>query len=156
MLAVVTPIRGSPAYQTRPPNVEIGQSKPGLQAGDIITHITRAVDRDGNLMEQPEIISTRGTTLFDAVRRIQRKAGTTVKLTVERDGFEKPVEFEITRGQVSLETVVGVKRNDDDSWNYALDPQKRIYYVRLKSFSNNTFRDLEQVLKELTKAGIKG
>jgi C-terminal processing protease CtpA/Prc len=47
-LQVVTPIRGSPAY------------KGGIQAGDLITTITREVDGLGKPLEKPEVIPTKG------------------------------------------------------------------------------------------------
>src|SRR4029077_1932733 len=53
-------------------------------------------------------------------------------------------------------SVLGNKRNADDSWNYVIDPENKICYVRLTQFSANTARDLENVMKKLSKAGIKG
>jgi C-terminal peptidase prc len=156
MLVVVSPIRGSPAYRARPKNMEIGKSKEGLQAGDIITQITVEVDRDGKPLEKPQVISTRGLSLEDSVGRIMGKAGSKVKLTVEREGFEKPLEFEITRGPVTLETIVGVKRDEDDNWNFALDSKEGIYYIRVISFAQRTFAELQRVMIDLSKKGIKG
>src|SRR5262249_22506471 len=51
---------------------------------------------------------------------------------------------------------LGAKRNKDDSWDYWVDPEAKICYVRLTQFSDNTFRDLNEVLKKLSKSGIKG
>ena len=112
-LLVVTPIKGSPAY------------KGGLQAGDLITTVTREVDSDGNPMAQPEVLTTKGMALNDAVKKILGKAGTKVKLTVQREGETKPIEFELTRGRVEVETVLGAKRKADDSWEYMIDPQSK-------------------------------
>jgi len=84
------------------------------------------------------------------------KAGSKVKLTVEREGFEKPLEFEITRGPVTLETIVGVKRDEDDNWNFALDSKEGIYYIRVISFAQRTFAELQRVMIDLSKKGIKG
>ena len=105
MLLVVTPIKGSPAY------------KAGLEAGDLITTITRDVDSNGNALPKPEVITTKGLALNDAVKKILGKADTKVKLTVQREGVEKPMDFEITRGRVEVETVLGVKRKANDDWD---------------------------------------
>src|SRR5207253_8908699 len=86
MLLVVTPLKGSPAY------------KAGLEAGDIITTITRDMDSQGEKLPQPEVISTKGMALNDAVKKILGLPGTKVKITVQREGADKPKEFEITRG----------------------------------------------------------
>ena len=155
MLMVVTPIRGSPAYRARPSNVEVSETEVGLKAGDVITKIVREVDSDGKTLDTPEVISTQGMVLSDAVKKIKGKAGTRVKLEVDRDGYDKPLKFEITRARVELESVVGFKRNEDDTWNFAIDPQEGIYYIRLNQFAHQTFQDLEKVVRELNKKGIK-
>jgi C-terminal peptidase prc len=156
MLMVVTPIRGSPAYRARPANVEVSETEVGLKAGDVITKIVREVDSEGKVLNPPEVISTQGMVLSDAVKKIKGKAGTKVKLEVDREGYDKSLEFEITRAHVELESVVGFKRNDDDTWNFAIDPQEGIYYIRLNQFARRTFQDLQKVVVELNKKGIKG
>ncbi|MBM4071539.1 MAG: hypothetical protein FJ271_21785 [Planctomycetes bacterium] len=143
-LQVITPIKGSPAY------------KKGIQAGDIITTIIREVESDGTPLAKPEVIPTKGLSTDMAVKKILGKSGTKVKLLIEREGSEKPLEFTLIRGQVKVETVLGSKRNEDDSWNYVIDPENKICYVRLTQFSQNSHKDLERVMKQLSKAGIKG
>jgi C-terminal peptidase prc len=145
MLLVVTPIKGSPAY------------KAGLKAGDIITTITREVDSNGKRLETPEVISTKGISTQDAVKKIVGKAGTKVKLTVDREGVDHPLEFEVTRGLVEVESVLGVHRKPDDSWDFVIDPESKICYVRLTSFARNTARDLARVMQYLQETvGVKG
>jgi C-terminal peptidase prc len=143
-LEVVTPIKGSPAY------------KAGIYTGDYITKIIREVDGKGKPLPKPEVISTKGMTTEEAVKKILGKTGTKVKLVVEREGSEKPLEFELVRGQVEVETVVGFKRKKNDSWDYVIDPENKICYIRLTQFSANTHRDLARAMKQLSKAGIKG
>jgi C-terminal peptidase prc len=144
-LMVISPIKDSPAY------------KAGIKAGDIITHIKLEVDAEGKALETPEIIPTKGLHINDAVKRIVGKAGTEVKLVIDRAGADKPLEFKIRRGNVEVETVLGFKRKTDDSWDYLIDPENQICYVRLTQFSRYTERDLAQVLNRLKKTpGIKG
>lgn len=144
-LQVVTPIIGSPAYRAK------------VFANDIITTIVREVDSDGKKLETPEVIPTKGLTTEDAVKKILGKSGTKIKIVVEREGAEKPLEFDLIRGKVEVESVLGHKRNDDDTWNYVVDPENKICYVRLTQFSVNTHRDLERIMKRLSKeVGIKG
>ena len=144
MLQVVSPIMGSPAYKAK------------MYAGDIITTIIREVDSKGKPLAVPEVLSTKGMTTEDAVKKILGQAGTKVKLIVEREGQDRPLEFTLIRGRVDLESVVGFKRNKDDSWDYVVDPENKVCYVRLTQFSRTTARDLEVVMKKLSKVGIKG
>jgi C-terminal peptidase prc len=144
-LLVVTPIKDSPAY------------KAGMKTGDIITQIRREVDSEGKALATPEVIATKGLPISDAVKKIVGKPGTKVKLTVERESVDKPIEFEIRRGVVEVESVLGHQRKADDSWDFLIDPDSRIAYVRLTQFSKYTERDLDRVLKQLKKSGgIKG
>lgn len=143
-LQVVTPIWNSPAY------------KKGLKANDIITTIVRDVDSEGKPLAKPETLPTKGMTTEEAVKKILGKEGTPVKIVVEREGVKEPITFNLIRGKVEVESVLGHQRNSDDSWNYVVDPENKICYVRLTQFSRNTYRDLERVMKSLHQAGIKG
>lgn len=144
MLMVVSPIKNSPAH------------KAGIMAGDIITHIKREVDSDGNALDKPEIIPTKGLPLADAVKKVLGKPDTKVKLTIEREGASKPIDLEITRSTIELETVFGIKRKADESWDYVLDKENQIAYIRLSSFAGNTARDLGRVIAQMEKEGLKG
>lgn len=144
-LLVVTPLKGSPAY------------KAGLKAGDIITKITRKMDSTGKPLDPPEVIPTKGLLLSDAVEKILGEPGTQIDMTVEREGVAKPLEFTITRGAIQVETVMGHKRKANDEWEYVIDPENRICYLRLTQFSRNSFRDMRKVVANLSqKGGIKG
>ncbi|HLW67268.1 MAG TPA: S41 family peptidase [Gemmataceae bacterium] len=143
-LLVITPIKGSPAY------------KAGIKAGDLITEIIREVDQDGNKLDPPEVLSTKGMKTDEAVKKILGKAKTKVRLKVEREGSDKPIEFDITRGTVDVETVLGVSRKPDDSWNFMIDPKSKIAYLRLTQFAPRSFEDMQDVVKQLQKDGIKG
>jgi C-terminal peptidase prc len=144
-LLVVTPIKGSPAYRA------------GLQAGDLITTVTREVDgATGKPLATPEVLQTKGMLLTDAVKKIKGLAGTKVKLTIKREGVDKPIEVEITRGIVEVDTVLGYKRKPNDDWDFYVDPQAKIGYIRLTQFSRNSYRDLKNVMDDLSKQGLKG
>jgi carboxyl-terminal processing protease len=143
-LLVVTPIKGSPAY------------KAGIQAGDLITTVTREVDSEGEPLKTPEVLPTKGMTLNDAVEKITGKPGTKVRLTVHREGVDKPIEFNLTRGYVDVESVLGYKRKADDSWDYMIDPHNKIAYIRLTQFARNSYRDMYRVMQDLKESGIRG
>ncbi len=144
MLQVVTPIKGSPSYRL------------GLKAGDLIATVTREVDSQGKMLDPPEVIQTKDVSLNDAVKKILGKARTKVKLTVKREGEEKPLEFEIERQLIELESVFGVKRNENDAWDHWLDKDAKVGYVRLSNFAPNTARDLKETVKDLRQQGMKG
>jgi C-terminal peptidase prc len=146
LLEIVSPIPGSPAY------------KAPLYAGDVITTIIREVDSDGKPLSAPDTTSTKGLSIDKAVKLIKGKAGTKVKILVERKGEEKPLEFTLTRARVEVETVMGYKRTPQNHWNWYLDTKNKIVYIRLTQFSYKTYRDLAKVMKKLStkENGVRG
>lgn len=144
LLQVVTPLKGSPAHVA------------GLKAGDLIVSITRYEDDKGKSLSEPEVISTKGMTTSDAVKKIQGKPGTKIKLVVDREGSTEPLEFQVRRAVIEVESVMGIKRLDNDEWNYVIDPENKICYIRLTSFARNTARDLARVMAKLHADGIGG
>ncbi len=143
-LLVVTPIKGSPAY------------KAGIKAGDLIRTIIRPVDPEGTPLNPPEVISTKGMRTDDAVKLILGKPGTEVKLELEREGVKDLMPFTLKRGPVTVETVLGYKRNSDDSWDYYLDKTNKIGYIHLTQFARRSFIDMEKVVKQLQQEGLRG
>lgn len=144
MLLVVTPIKGSPAY------------KAGVQAGDIITKIVREVDSEGNELETPETISTKGMSTQDAVKKILGKKGTKVTIFVQREGESNPREVVLQRGQVEVESVLGYKRDSKDDWDFYIDPESKIGYIRLTNFARFSARDVTRAVMTLKNKGLNG
>jgi C-terminal peptidase prc len=144
LLQVATPLRDSPAH------------KAGLQTGDLITHITTLVDSKGKPLTKPETVSTKGMPMNDAVKKILGPRGTPVKITVEREGADKPLEFTIRRNRIEVESVLGFRRKTDNDWDYLIDSKDKIAYVRLTSFQEGTAADLEKLMVQLHKQKVKG
>lgn len=131
LLTVLSPLVGTPAY------------KAGIQAGDRILEI------DGK--------STEGiTNLEDAVTKLKGAAGTSVTLTIVHRGQRTPEKLTITRELVHVETVLGDRRKKDDRWDFMLDPDKKIGYIRVTAFSRDTAHDVEEALKELQTQKLRG
>ena len=105
-LLVVSPIKGSPAY------------KAGIRAGDLITEVRRDSDPEGKPLaaDAPKVISLKGMKTDKAIEIILGKPGTPITIVVEREGATEPIVYDLQRGRVSLETVLGVARDDKDNW----------------------------------------
>lgn len=84
--------------------------------------------------------STKGLSLVEASQLMRGKRGTVVTLSIVRGAAEQPTDYAIRRGQVKLKSVKYTDLGD----GYA--------YVRITSFIENTFKDLEKVLAEHVKA----
>jgi len=129
-LQIISPLYGTPAYRA------------GLESGDIILEI------DGK--------STEGLRIDDAVKLLKGEPGTKVSMTVRHVGSPDKHTVTLTRELVHVETVLGDRRKADDTWDFMLDPDKKIGYIRITAFSRDTAQDVKKALEELEKQGIKG
>jgi len=117
-LTIVSPIEGSPAEAA------------GLRPGDMIVAI------DGENME--------GFTPEEARQRVLGPAGTTVVLTVAREGEPEPLEFSIVRAKITVPSVTGEMLDNG------------IAYIDINTFGDNTTNELRAKLDELLAENPKG
>ena len=121
VLTVISPIEDTPAF------------KAGIKSGDQIFKIDDKFTKDLNIN--------------DAVKRMRGIKGTTVTLTIMREGFEKPKEFPLVRDIIQVKSVKSRLMDD----GYA--------YVRIAQFQEKTDEDLSKALKtmkEQNKGVLKG
>ncbi len=87
--------------------------------------------------------------LTEAVERLRGKIGTQVAITVEREGGEAPIEVTLTRANIKIESVQS---------KVIHHPEGDIGIIRIKSFQEDTMRDLNRHLKSVLLSGknIKG
>ena len=129
-LIVTSPLAGTPGYEA------------GLLAGDRIL----AIDKT----------PVKGLTLSDVVDRLKGKPGTEVTLAVLHPMETEPDTIPIVRRQIQVDTVLGDSRESDDSWNYLLDQESRIGYLRLTAFSRTTADELRRALDQLKRENAPG
>ncbi|HEV8436610.1 MAG TPA: S41 family peptidase [Methylomirabilota bacterium] len=115
VLTVVAPIEGTPAHRS------------GIHPGDRIVKI--------------EGITTKDMQLTDAVKRMRGKPGTKVTISIVREGWAEPKDFQITREQIRVQSVKSQQ----------LEPG--IEYIRLRQFQEQTASDLETSLDGYSKDG---
>jgi carboxyl-terminal processing protease len=129
-LTVLAPIFNSPAY------------KAGVRSGDKILRINNQ--------------STQGMSRADASDLLRGQPGDKVVLTVLHQGEEKPIDLDIIRAEIHIDTVLGDTPDGKGSWNYFLPGADKIAYLRVTSFSEDTAAELRRVLKSLTEQEMKG
>jgi carboxyl-terminal processing protease len=131
-LFVESPMVGTPAYEA------------GILAGDVIVKI------DGK--------ATENMPLKKAVEMIQGEPGQKVVLTVYHEGSKKPVDIPIVRAEIHVDSVLGDLRDPDDlsKWDFMLDKQSKIAYIRVTAFTETTVEELTKVVDRLQKDGVRG
>ncbi|MGB1124416.1 MAG: S41 family peptidase [Phycisphaeraceae bacterium] len=127
-LRIVAPLDNSPAWNA------------GVMPGDIVLEI--------------EGQDTLGIDIFDAMRQLKGEAGTDVTIRVRhRTGEEETIT--ITRKIIQVASVRGYKRNPGNGFDYMIDPQRKIAYLRLTQFGETSLEEVEDKLSELKKQGMK-
>lgn len=127
-LKVVTPLEDSPAYRL------------GIQAGDIIAQINGK--------------NAKGITLNQAVKTITGPTGTTVTLTIRSpDGTTR--EHTIRRETIKVASVKGWMHRPGGGWEYFIDPDLRIGYLRLTNFTRTSTEEMDKALRAMRDEGAR-
>ncbi len=84
------------------------------------------------------------------------EAGTSVTFTVAHPGHKNKEVVTIKREIIHVDTVLGDVRKPDDRWDFMLDHEKHIGYIRISGFSRDTAHDLKAALDELKSQGLAG
>ncbi len=131
-LTVLSPMPGTPAYEA------------GVLAGDLILKI------DGK--------ATENMRMTEAVDLIQGEPGQKVTLTVLHEGAKEPVEVAITRALIEVPCVLGDRRKADNlrAWDFMIDKDNKIGYIRLTSFSKTASKEVRDAVEELQREGVRG
>jgi carboxyl-terminal processing protease len=108
-VTVISPIEDTPAHRA------------GIEAGD------RIIKVDGQLAKD----------LREAVRMMRGPKGSKVVVTIMREGFKKPKDFEITRDEIPIQSVKYI----------TLKPGYG--YVRIFNFTGTTTQEFEKALEKL-------
>lgn len=113
VVKVVSPIDDTPAF------------KAGLQAGDLITHLDR----------KPVL----GLSLAEAVDKMRGKIGSSIELTIRREGVAEPIFMNIKRDVIKIKSVRSHVESVD------------VGYIRITTFNQNTFSGLKDAFDSIKK-----
>ncbi len=117
-LAIVSPMPGSPAEEA------------GLKPGDLVI----AIDGEDMTGIDGDLV----------IKKVLGPAGTTVELTVHREGESEPLIFKVTRATITVPSVEGEMLED------------QIGYVHIFTFSSNTTPELRSAIQDLLDEGAEG
>src|SRR6266480_241753 len=116
---VMSPYVGTPAY------------KAGIRPGDVIVKID---DKPAQCLSSSEIADL-----------LRGSRGTTVKITVSREGYADPLVFSVTRDEIPRHAV-----------DLAYEIKPGIGYIRLSGFNEKTDGELGEAMKQLNASTLDG
>lgn len=116
ILTVIAPIEDTPAY------------KAGIKAGDKILKISGE--------------STKNMNVTDAVSKMRGQKGTSITITIFREGWKEPNDFTIVRDIIKIKSVKSKILSDN------------IGYIKLTQFQETTATELASAIEKLKKEGM--
>ncbi|MCA9075027.1 MAG: S41 family peptidase [Planctomycetaceae bacterium] len=133
-LKVLSPLSGSPAHEA------------GVLAGDTIVEIeSQAVAEFPTNQE-----------LQTAVKMLKGPPGEAVTIGVRHPEATEVEQITITREIIQLDTVTGDHHNADGAWDYFIDPEEQIAYIRISHFSRRTTDELRDAMKAVKEQDLRG
>jgi carboxyl-terminal processing protease len=119
VLTVVSPIEDTPAMRA------------GIKPGDKIIEIDKKTTRD--------------LSLSDAVKQLRGKPGTSVNISVAREGEDEILYFDLVREVIKIQVVTSKFLENE-----------KLGYVRLKQFNQTATDDLSKALAEFKQKNARG
>lgn len=127
-LRIVSPLEDSPSLEA------------GVRAGDVVLSI--------------EGTDTLGLGTDECIELLMGEEGTTVSIVVRhRDGEEETIE--IVRRRIETRSVKGVRRHGE-GWDFVLDAERGIGYIRLVQFTERSIEEMRAALSTLEAADCRG
>ena len=129
-ILVISPLPDTPAYRA------------GVRAGDIVTEV------EGH--------DTENMPLSRAVQLMKGPPGESVSIRVRHLGDSDDEELKINRAIIKVKSALGDRFDKDGKWDFMLDEEQKIGYVRLTQFGRQSAQELAVALQDLTEKGMKG
>ena len=117
VIKVVSPIDDTPA------------ARAGIMANDLI------IELDG--------VQVQGLTLDEAVAKMRGPIGTSIKVTVYREGVDQPLDFELTRATIAMRAVRWTMEGGET------EGEGDVAVLRLSRFSEQAFVGIEKAIKDI-------
>ena len=127
-IIVVAPVYGGPAWRA------------GIRSGDRIISV--------------ENIKTSGRTLSEVVSQFRGVVGSKVDLCIKKQGVSQNglsavQDVTISRQNITIESVRGDRRLPGGKWNWWLEGEPNIVYLRISHFGNRTGLEIAQLIEKL-------
>ncbi len=122
-----------------PTMIQVFPRGPAWQAGG----------RGGEQMVTIDRIDAKGMPLARVVQLLRGQEGKPTTVVVRRPGSEQTQPLNMVRGVVPFDTVLGTDRDEDQNWQYKIEDDPRIAYLKIESFRGSTPSELRRIAGQL-------
>jgi carboxyl-terminal processing protease len=116
--------------------------KGGVLTGDRILHLD-------------DVPLAKGAKLADVVKLVRGPAGSPITLSVRRNSVDQLLRIQLVRDVVQLPSVKGYRLQTDSNWDFMLNSERKIGYVRLGYLGNQSPAEMRAALEDLKARGMK-
>lgn len=99
--------------------------------------------------------STQAMQLIDVLRHMRGPVGEPVVLSLVHVGETEPLEITLTRSVITVDSILGDLRDEDNRWQFHLAQEPRIGYIQIVKFGDKTEAELTSALASLTSDGVE-
>src|SRR5690606_4694079 len=92
--------------------------------------------------------ATEGLSMLEVLKLMRGPQGKPVQLSVLHPDAEEPIDVTLVREVITVDSILGDIRNEDGKWQYQLNEDPRIGYVRITNFGDKTETELSRVLAD--------
>lgn len=134
----------------------------GLRPGDVITHLD---GKPVNRAAPVKLLALRNSRVQDDVPAlaVPNPAPATalelprqIKATYRRPDEKEDRTVVLPRERYRTETVLGVRRRDDNTWDWFADEKAGLAHLRIATLARGTSEELREVLATLRERKVKG
>jgi len=116
--------------------------KGGVLTGDRILHLD-------------DVPLAKDTKLAEVVKLVRGPAGSPITVSVRRHGADQLLRIQLVRDVVQLPSVKGYRLQTDSNWDFMLNSERKIGYVRLGYLGNQSPAEMRAALEDLKARGMK-
>lgn len=120
--------------------------KAGLLPEDIVTHLDGKLITAENSPNFFRELASQSSGIDPTTGQVRP---TLRRLTVRRAGVPEPLTLTVKAGPYQPETVFGVRRVSEDSWDHFLDREWGIGYIRVGAIESDTDAKVAEVMADL-------
>jgi carboxyl-terminal processing protease len=114
----------------------------GVLTGDRILHVN-------------DVPLAKDAKLADVIKLVRGPAGSPITVSVRRDGADQLLRLQLVRDVVQLPSVKGHRLQADSNWEFMLNGERKIGYVRLGYLGNRSPGEMQTALEHLKSQGMK-